>query len=515
MKVKLISHTPNALRVAFAAIRTCYSSLPFHSIWNSEFDIYESRNEDHVRLVKQIVRHGHCHDENTEVLTNRGYILFKELSTEDMIAQFNTDGNFIGFTSDYNFLQEEYKGPVYTSESQVINFKVTEDHKFIFGTRGAKGLRVDSIKNLYNRKEFRIPTVSQKPIDYTNQFTSNQLKLFGFFIGDGFRDKDNSKFLFHISKERKIDYLKSLGFEDLHIRPKGDGTFYCSVNNQGIHPDLFYTDDKEKTIPNVLFSENITYLLDGMINSDGHISKTNTILYDTKSKSLEAILSLLLTIHGINFRLSHAESYKENAHYRFTIVKSNSLPFVKDARHTNDRLVKTNESLTIYSVETPSRFIATRRKGVPMISGNSSTLEHINFTFSVEGISRACLAQLTRHRLASYSVRSQRYVKGVEWAEGISEVEQEPIVKEFFRTAENIYKQLVDFGYAAEDARNILPNQAATNLVMTINLRSFINLYKVRNLGTHAQEEIGKLAEEMRRQIVAAEPWIAELWEEV
>lgn len=147
--------------------------------------------------------------------------------------------------------------------------------------------------------------------------------------------------------------------------------------------------------------------------------------------------------------------------------------------------------------------------------GHTSTLEHINFTFSVEGISRACLAQLTRHRLASYSVRSQRYVKGVEWAEGISEVEQEPIVKEFFRTAENIYKQLVDFGYAAEDARNILPNQAATNLVMTINLRSFINLYKVRNLGTHAQEEIGKLAEEMRRQIVAAEPWIAELWEEV
>ena len=44
-------------------------------------------------------------------------------------------------------------------------------------------------------------------------------------------------------------------------------------------------------------------------------------------------------------------------------------------------------------------------------SGHTSTLEHIVFTFSIEGISRACLAQLTRHRIASYSVQSQRYVK--------------------------------------------------------------------------------------------------------
>lgn len=511
MKAAIIASTPNALQVAFSAIRTCYSNKNFDEIWNVEWQKYVDKNNDHIRLVKHIVNHGHCHDENTEVLTNRGYVLFKELLVSDLIAQFNNEGVFTGFTSDYNFIKQEYSGPVYTSESQTVNFKVTEDHKFIFGTRNATGMRVDTIKNLYNRKEFRIPTVSQKTINYTNQFTPNQLKLFGFFIGDGFRDKDNSKFLFHISKERKIDYLKSLGFEDLHIRPKGDGTFYCSVGNQGIHPDLFYTDDKEKTIPHVLFSENIEYLLDGMINSDGHISKTNTLLYDTRSKSLEAILSLLLTIHGINFRLSNAESYKENAHYRFTIVKSNSLPFVKDARHTKDRLIRTDETLTIYSVETPGRFIATRRKGIPMISGNSSTLEHITFTFSLEGVSRACLAQLTRHRLASYSVRSQRYIKGVNWAEGVSEVEKHPMVQDHLKRVEELYDALLASGFKAEDARMILPNQAATNIIMTINLRSFMNLYSLRKPGTHSQAEIGNLVEMMKNEIVRVEPWIEEL----
>lgn len=149
--------------------------------------------------------------------------------------------------------------------------------------------------------------------------------------------------------------------------------------------------------------------------------------------------------------------------------------------------------------------------------GHTSTLEHINFTFSIEGISRACLAQLTRHRIASYSVRSQRYVrtlKGIPWAEGVSPIETHPKVIEFLKQADELYNALVTIGYKAEDARMILPNQAATNLVMTINLRSFINLFRVRHLGTHSQKEIGILVESMYEAIVKVEPWIKEIFKE-
>lgn len=146
--------------------------------------------------------------------------------------------------------------------------------------------------------------------------------------------------------------------------------------------------------------------------------------------------------------------------------------------------------------------------------GHTSTLEHINFTFSIEGISRACLAQLTRHRIASYSVRSQRYVKGVQWAEGVNDMENEPMIQDHLSKIEELYEALLSVGYSAEDARMILPNQAATNLVMTINLRSFINLWQVRRPGTHAQHEIAALVNAMREQIINVEPWVAELLEE-
>ena len=145
--------------------------------------------------------------------------------------------------------------------------------------------------------------------------------------------------------------------------------------------------------------------------------------------------------------------------------------------------------------------------------GHQSTLEHINFTFSIEGVSRACLAQLTRHRLAGYSVRSQRYVKGVQWAEGVNEMENEPMIQDHLGKIEELYEALLAAGYSAEDARMILPNQAATNLVMTINLRSFMNLWQVRRPGTHAQHEIAALVDIMREEIIRVEPWIAELLE--
>jgi hypothetical protein len=402
MEVKLIAHTPDALRVAFSAIRTCYSSSDFADIWEKEYTKYAENNNDHIRLVKQIVSHGHCHDEETLILTQRGYAHFDELLDTDQIAQFDKDTNFIGFTNDYNLFHGYGDYTMYQTESQTVNFKVSEGHKFIFATRNAKNLRVEDIQHLSERKEFKIPNVANKSNNTTNKFTENELKLFGFFIGDGTKAIDNNKLLFHLKKERKIEYLKSLGLDSLHINQKPDGTFYCSVDSK-ILPTKFYDSNGNKIIPLELFSENIEHLLDGLINSDGHISKTNTHLYDTSSEPLSRQLALLFTVHGINFRISDAASYKENGIYRFTLVKSSPFTFVKDARHKEERLIKTSERCHIYGVETPSRFVATMRKGVPLISGNTSTLEHITFTFS---ILHCRLSLLTRQRHIGFCTNS-------------------------------------------------------------------------------------------------------------
>lgn len=142
--------------------------------------------------------------------------------------------------------------------------------------------------------------------------------------------------------------------------------------------------------------------------------------------------------------------------------------------------------------------------------GHTSTLEHIVFTFSISGISRACLAQLTRHRIASYSVRSQRYTKLNDVVP--TEIDNDPMYQYALDVVHQAYRAMLEKGIKAEDARMILPQSASTNLVMTINLRSFMNMYNVRKPGTHAQAEIQELVSRMKNAIVEKESWTESLF---
>jgi thymidylate synthase (FAD) len=152
--------------------------------------------------------------------------------------------------------------------------------------------------------------------------------------------------------------------------------------------------------------------------------------------------------------------------------------------------------------------------------GHTSTLEHISFTFSIEGVSRSLLAQLTRHRIGfSYSVQSQRYVNAAKNEFGYvipPEMENDPnflaAYKQTMSDLQEIYNAYIHNGIKPEDARYILPNAATTNLILTVNLRAFLDFYAKRNNTTHAQWEIAELAEKMKEIIVQSEGWTEELF---
>ena len=174
-------------------------------------------------------------------------------------------------------------------------------------------------------------------------------------------------------------------------------------------------------------------------------------------------------------------------------------------------------------------------------SKHLSTLEHLSFTFAVEGISRACLAQLTRHRIGfSYSVQSQRHVKfgsddktgGFDYVipesvknsnkrtlinEGNPTYVDEGSVEDYFRETmaelQYRYNTLRELGIPAEDARMVLPQAAATNLVMTANLRALLDFYAKRHQSSGAQWEIANLAEALRAEVVRVEPWLDQFFE--
>lgn len=166
--------------------------------------------------------------------------------------------------------------------------------------------------------------------------------------------------------------------------------------------------------------------------------------------------------------------------------------------------------------------------------GHESPIEHVTFTFGIEGVSRALLAQITRHRIASFSVQSQRYVR-----EGMfdyvmpPEIEDVPEVKKLFVEAmeraqksyddiaavlkEKHIAKLVAEGVdektasrtaekkAIEDARFVLPNACDTKMIVTMNARSLMNFFHHRCC-TRAQWEIRELAYQMTRLVKNVAP---------
>jgi thymidylate synthase (FAD) len=143
-------------------------------------------------------------------------------------------------------------------------------------------------------------------------------------------------------------------------------------------------------------------------------------------------------------------------------------------------------------------------------AGHDSPLEHASFTFTIEGVSRALSHQLVRHRIASYSQRSQRYVSEAGFTFVVPpSVRRSPAAeKRFHHLIEEIreaYKDLVELGIPREDARYLLPNACTTQLMMTMNARSLLNFLELRCC-RRAQWEINCLAWKIRGLLQAAAP---------
>lgn len=141
--------------------------------------------------------------------------------------------------------------------------------------------------------------------------------------------------------------------------------------------------------------------------------------------------------------------------------------------------------------------------------GHHSVFEHVNYTFKIEGISRACLGQLTRHRHASYTVRSQRYCDEGDTEFIFPDIFKDKLAKDkvnnLIMDTKQIYSWLIGLGMKREDARMILPMSTATDLYMTLNLRELIHVYELR---THksAQQEINELLTEMIDEVLSFTP---------
>ncbi|MGL5067405.1 MAG: FAD-dependent thymidylate synthase [Sarcina sp.] len=161
-----------------------------------------------------------------------------------------------------------------------------------------------------------------------------------------------------------------------------------------------------------------------------------------------------------------------------------------------------------------------------MSYGHQSPIEHVNFTFAVEGVSRSLSHQLVRHRIASYSQQSQRYVKLAQFEYVMPpSIESDEIAKDIFiqsmQNAQKSYDELserlkvkyIEDGIkdkvaekkAIEDARYVFPNACETKIVFTMNARTLYNFFNHRCC-ERAQWEIREMADEMLVQVKEIAP---------
>lgn len=137
-----------------------------------------------------------------------------------------------------------------------------------------------------------------------------------------------------------------------------------------------------------------------------------------------------------------------------------------------------------------------------LLSGHLSVLEHGSITFSLEGVSRSLLAQITRHRIASYSVRSQRYcdmsaLTPEKLAKPLSK--DQDVINKFldaYFSALIDYRTLKENGVPLEDARYVLPEATPTTIIITMNIRELRHFFGLRCC-SRAQHEIRYVANKM------------------
>ncbi len=148
-----------------------------------------------------------------------------------------------------------------------------------------------------------------------------------------------------------------------------------------------------------------------------------------------------------------------------------------------------------------------------MSLGHQSVLEHASFTFGIEGISRVTSHQLVRHRVASYSQQSQRYVSHKERFAAVvpTSIAEEPealaLFEKMLGDLHEAYSKMIEAGIPAEDARYILPNATETKILVTMNARELLHFFGLRCC-ERAQWEIRAMALEMLKLVRRVAPTI-------
>ena len=515
------------------------------SAWTSTSrDLSKEKIERIPKLLVQLWSQGHeCYDNKTEVLTKRGWVLFSELTNTDKICSVDPATHTWKFEIPSRIVSYDYNEPMYYVKAANIDIAVTKNHRLLTSVKkeangsdyGNKWI-IETPQDVFKKNRKYLCAAKNNNV---NKLDTNFAKLLGFFIGDGYAES-KSRCTFHLKKQRKIDYLNSLGY---NIEIKKSDKYV--INNTNYDFTLCYDLNKNKIIPFDIYTlgpDDFKNILDGLLNSDGTNKNRgyNEFVFHNTSTPLINQLQILGCLNNLVIN-----EHKSGPTVRRLLISNRIKPEI-----SNMKSRKIGEDYwehydgKVYCATVSTGFIMVRRNNKPIICGNTP-FEKATVHFLVN-CDIASHIHLLKHRMTSINAESARYkelkedkyylpedwksIKNTmviddfcgydyEWSQP-EEDNWYDILRKYNELGNNLYhKCLKDLTpvlgrkRAKESARFFKTYNSQIQADVTFNLRSFANFLRLRN-SEHAQLEIREIAQQMQTIVenIEDKPFKTAMW---
>lgn len=357
-----------------------------YNLWNFITDTMPRLKTEILGRDGKIVVRPDCYDDKTEILTEKGWKLFKDLEQGvDKVAQYHGDGN-IDFVLPIKYYNEEYSGDMvhYSNSKGNVDLLVTPNHRMVWqNKKGNITIRKANEKKCTNAQ---MPCCGHKLGEINNLTPMDKLNIA--IQADGrFRCKESSQRFtvdFQFAKQRKIDKLinicKEGGFEYLikeDSRPlsklkdnwNDQSTIYVHLNQRPSKTFEEWVDLSDKS------AEWCREFIEEVVCWDGTKRTENRYKYDSTIKSNVEIVQKIAILGGYRTKI---HSYKDNRSDKYKDIYTLSILKNKTGIDSQAINVETiNYKGTVHCVQVPTGMLVVRRNGQVVISGNSGTPEDI------------------------------------------------------------------------------------------------------------------------------------------
>jgi thymidylate synthase (FAD) len=503
-------------------------------------------------LIRYLLRHDHCYDEQTEVLIKDadGFVPWPyayEMWTSGAyieVGAYHPSTAEIVFEQPTEIVRFAKSGQMYYVRHGQINLSVTPDHKMYVRSKytdwglipaeeiaGKSCIRYKKVANFQGE-------ACSNPWKFSDDYSFGQ--LVGFFIGDGHAGGTfRNGISFHLRKKRELNYLTGV-LEKLDVEYKLSDIAWVHLPDGRDFFRQFYNKDGEKTMPAWVLTANTDFrrgVLDGLRNSDGSEKRSAWVYYTSSKELVDRVQTLgVLTNQPFSVSVHIPKSRSTNPLkpiYRLNANSRSKEPVVNQGSVQDG--YEHYEGF-IYCATVSTGVLVVRRNAKTAICGNTTPFEMVVLKFHIKAPIFVC-RQWIRHRTASVNEESARYsIVREEFHEpSVADVgfqskdnkqgrSNEPVpqeivdrflayLKENRETAYSQYEQFLQDNVARELARTVLPLSVYTQFYWQMNLHNLFHFLRLR-LDPHAQKEIRDFAQQVALCAKAVAPYAWEAFEE-